>query len=506
MVPRVKYFFVLTALSSLLLPAFAQEPTLSNSAPRIDPTAFPAIFPPGSNAVPSGYNTVTSGTNAVPTGSAAPAGLSNHARSEMVPGSYTPARFTPATASPSSAVNRRVVNDGSGAQSDASTTPNADPNAGLIPSMNANPSVNANPSMNANANLNPNDNLNPNANSIPNASVTPPPAEAPVPGNIQPDTSKKSKLEDYTDRLRLNPGMSITFPITEGVDTHRQRIGNYDFTARIHDNNGEEFGYEWYMSSPAEAKGFRAVAPEDEKGACMVSLFYQDKQSCTMSGYMNTVRVSDALYKGLKSGKTMPFQIDLDDSRDVPSRIRMVGREYATVFVDGKKARVRAIKVETDNHWRYWIMDKASFPIIVQGDGPFKWADPRFDSSGAESRRVVNDLEKKGVATTYAILFAFNSAKLENSSQLILNGIATYLNSNTKVRLAVEGHCDIVGSAAYNVKLSQRRADSVKAYLVSKGVAASRLQPIGYGFSRPIADNVTPAGRAKNRRVVFRKI
>jgi outer membrane protein OmpA-like peptidoglycan-associated protein len=225
-----------------------------------------------------------------------------------------------------------------------------------------------------------------------------------------------------------------------------------------------------------------------------------------MGGYTNTVRVSDSIYKGLKSGRTLPFQVDLEDKKDVPSKITMIGREYVNIFVDGKKARVRALKAETDNGWHYWIMDNPEFPIMIQGDGPFKWHDPRFNLAEAEARRVIKDLEKNGVATTYAILFAFNSAKLENSSKQMLNGIANYMKKTADLNLAVEGHCDIVGKQEYNMVLSQKRADSVKAYLVSKGVAAARLEPKGYGYSQPIADNLTAAGRAKNRRVVFRKI
>ncbi len=348
---------------------------------------------------------------------------------------------------------------------------------------------------------------------------------APVPGPIQPasgsagavgatgaagaagaaNKSVKS-VEDYTDKLQLIPGVVITFPIVEGIDTRRKKLGDYDFTANIQDSNADGFAYKWTMSKPAEAHGLRAVAPEDEKDSALVSLFYQDGQSLTMGGYTNAVRVSDSLYKGLKAGRTLPFQIDLEDKKDVPSKIKMVGREYVGIVVDGKKARVRAIKAETDNRWHYWIMDNAAFPIIVQGDGPFKWHDPQFNLTAAESQRVIKDLEKNGVATTYAILFAFNSAKLENSSKQILNGIATYLKKTTDMNLAVEGHCDIVGLEQYNLVLSQKRANAVRDYLVSKGVAKSRLAPKGYGFSQPIADNVTAAGRAKNRRVVFRKI
>jgi OOP family OmpA-OmpF porin len=65
----------------------------------------------------------------------------------------------------------------------------------------------------------------------------------------------------------------------------------------------------------------------------------------------------------------------------------------------------------------------------------------------------------------------------------------------------VAGHTDSVGPDAYNQKLSQRRADAVKQVLVKDGVAANRVTSVGYGESRPVADNATEAGRAVNRRV-----
>jgi OOP family OmpA-OmpF porin len=63
------------------------------------------------------------------------------------------------------------------------------------------------------------------------------------------------------------------------------------------------------------------------------------------------------------------------------------------------------------------------------------------------------------------------------------------------------GHTDNVGSDAYNKKLSLRRADAVKAYLVSKGIEANRVYAEGKGKSQPVADNKSKEGRAKNRRV-----
>jgi outer membrane protein OmpA-like peptidoglycan-associated protein len=65
----------------------------------------------------------------------------------------------------------------------------------------------------------------------------------------------------------------------------------------------------------------------------------------------------------------------------------------------------------------------------------------------------------------------------------------------------VEGHTDNVGTADFNQKLSEQRAKAVMQYLVERGIDANRLQSVGYGFTKPVADNKTDEGKAKNRRV-----
>ena len=70
-------------------------------------------------------------------------------------------------------------------------------------------------------------------------------------------------------------------------------------------------------------------------------------------------------------------------------------------------------------------------------------------------------------------------------------------------KIRVEGHTDSDGPDISNLKLSQARTQAVVDYLVSKGVERSRLDPVGFGESRPISDNTTPEGKAKNRRVEF---
>ena len=102
------------------------------------------------------------------------------------------------------------------------------------------------------------------------------------------------------------------------------------------------------------------------------------------------------------------------------------------------------------------------------------------------------------------ILFQTGKAVLTVSSYTALDAIAAQLDRNTDVTLTIEGHTDNVGSTASNQILSEKRANTVKNYLVKKGVGASRMTVEGYGESKPRATNATAAGRELNRRVVIR--
>jgi OOP family OmpA-OmpF porin len=103
---------------------------------------------------------------------------------------------------------------------------------------------------------------------------------------------------------------------------------------------------------------------------------------------------------------------------------------------------------------------------------------------------------------TLDIKFDFNKSIVKDINYDELAKFADVMKKHPDLKVAIEGHTDSVGTAKYNQKLSQRRAESVKNYLVTKfGIDASRLNAKGYGLIKPIADNKTKAGRQKNRRV-----
>jgi OOP family OmpA-OmpF porin len=105
-----------------------------------------------------------------------------------------------------------------------------------------------------------------------------------------------------------------------------------------------------------------------------------------------------------------------------------------------------------------------------------------------------------------AVLFDFDKSELKPSAKDKLDNILVILNQDEDLGLEIEGHTCNIGKAAYNQKLSERRAKSVESYFVEKGVSKDRLSTVGYGFTRPAASNDTEEDRAKNRRVEFKPV
>jgi len=101
------------------------------------------------------------------------------------------------------------------------------------------------------------------------------------------------------------------------------------------------------------------------------------------------------------------------------------------------------------------------------------------------------------------INFQSAEAIIESSSYALLDQMAATAANCPAASISVEGHTDSQGADAYNLDLSQRRAQAVVTYLVNKGIAGTSLTSIGYGETNPIGDNATPEGRALNRRIEF---
>lgn len=123
----------------------------------------------------------------------------------------------------------------------------------------------------------------------------------------------------------------------------------------------------------------------------------------------------------------------------------------------------------------------------------------------ADASSLADEIQKTGHVAVYGIHFDTGKATLQAGSEQVLGEIAKLLGQSPGLKLRVEGHTDNQGNAAANQALSERRAQAVVAWLTAHGVSASRLTAQGFGQTKPVADNSTEDGRAKNRRVELAK-
>jgi outer membrane protein OmpA-like peptidoglycan-associated protein len=131
-------------------------------------------------------------------------------------------------------------------------------------------------------------------------------------------------------------------------------------------------------------------------------------------------------------------------------------------------------------------------------------AEKRAADAQAELARLAAVKEEaRGLVITLSgsVLFASSKSELLPAAQSRLNQVAEALMATKERKLTVEGHTDSQGSSSYNQVLSQRRADAVRSYIISRGYPAELIQAQGIGKDRPVADNGNPEGRANNRRV-----
>jgi outer membrane protein OmpA-like peptidoglycan-associated protein len=113
---------------------------------------------------------------------------------------------------------------------------------------------------------------------------------------------------------------------------------------------------------------------------------------------------------------------------------------------------------------------------------------------------MYNALNKDGYMALY-INFDTGKSNIKPESMGIIDQIAALLQAHPDLRLSIEGHTDNVGTPQSNKTLSQQRANSVMSAVAQKGIAANRMTAVGWGQEKPIADNRSEDGKAKNRRV-----
>jgi len=206
---------------------------------------------------------------------------------------------------------------------------------------------------------------------------------------------------------------------------------------------------------------------------------------------INTVLRKSEKEAGVFSGTVSAFR----DENPLQATIEFLGTEIAKVTSDPVKgvfmseieAGTYNVRVSAEGYL------PETFPVeIVKGETTIK------------NVKLVKKLEKEEKIVLRGINFATGSAIIPPSEYPVLDQVVQVLKANEKVRVEIGGHTDSVGTETYNQGLSERRAQSVRNYLIQRGIDASRLEARGYGEYQPVAPNTTREGRNQNRRIEFR--
>lgn len=160
-------------------------------------------------------------------------------------------------------------------------------------------------------------------------------------------------------------------------------------------------------------------------------------------------------------------------------------------LVDTAKAYLQTLKVS---------VNEISLSKDSDLDGVY---DDEDKCPGTPEGATVNSL---GCWVLKGLLFDKGKWNINPQAYRVLDEVVSILEKNPHLKLEIQGHTDNLGPAEHNQRLSELRAKMIRGYLVKKGIDEKRLTWVGYGFSKPIASNVTPEGRARNRRVELRPI
>jgi OOP family OmpA-OmpF porin len=241
-----------------------------------------------------------------------------------------------------------------------------------------------------------------------------------------------------------------------------------EFYAKGGDARGHWFHIKWFNDQDDEIGEF-SMKNNDNTGLVLMSKNLASKElSAPLSGGIHTMRV-------MATQSTMKCYIDNERVANVPA-------------VEGFNP------VDIGVYMDPW--DEPDNPMLI---GTFRYAEG--------GKTLKQQLDESGKIVTHGILFDSGSDKIKGESYKTLADIGALLTENPTLRLSIEGHTDSDGTDEYNMTLSQKRAESVRNYLIANyKIAADRLESKGWGESKPIDKNDTPEGKANNRRVELVKL
>ncbi|HEV2173507.1 MAG TPA: OmpA family protein, partial [Nitrospira sp.] len=232
-----------------------------------------------------------------------------------------------------------------------------------------------------------------------------------------------------------------------------------------------------------------------------VNLLIDDPTTHVRDGYaVDFVRILVNPHKFKYQVSLTATVTDADTHKPITGATVSVGNTSLITDAQGKcelKAIPAGLVVATANAPGY---DQNSVPVDLPA-GQSGHADIQLHPHQENTAALEKSIAQTGTAAVYGIHFDTGSAKLRADSMPALNAVLGLIDGRPGSKWIIAGHTDNQGSDALNIPLSKARATSVISWLTSQGIASDRLEPQGFGATRPVADNATASGRALNRRV-----
>jgi len=225
---------------------------------------------------------------------------------------------------------------------------------------------------------------------------------------------------------------------------------------------------------------------------------------CVVNFDLVQIVMADGNEMPIEGKKTYIYYAPKEDYQQPPSFYQIV-KNYENaiskyggkkIFYDSDRATLK-LKSGNQDVWlslRNWES--------TNGQGYYEFTVVEVEEMKQEimANDILEALNKDGHIALY-INFETGKSVISAESQKIIDNVVTMLKENPTLKISIEGHTDNVGSSAANKTLSENRAKAVMNAIISKGIAASRLTSTGWGQEKPVADNATDEGKAKNRRV-----
>jgi len=264
----------------------------------------------------------------------------------------------------------------------------------------------------------------------------------------------------------------------------------------------------FYASTEARIRLLEAIPREDRKGA----IYEAELKNCDLAVEHYKIQLSNtalrkivdsltqsdlAIHKKISAVKDSLIELWSSDAHGAKSlnaalneernRLEKLNREKLAELAAKQKAIEDAQKA---------LAEKDSLLAAQKAE-----AQKKLDALSSKTISVFKDA-RGTILSMSDILFETGKADLKHELRENLSAIGAILQSLlTDSNIMIEGHTDNSGSADFNQRLSEQRAKAVMQYLIERGIEASRLQAVGYGLTKPVADNKTEEGRARNRRV-----